>query len=101
MYSNETGNALASLVLASYSVSGSLRSDHCNVNVCRRNDAAEVDVEAMSEHEHIAFLKVGLDVLLVESSLLLIVDEDHDDVSLLCSLSSCEYLEALVNGLLP
>ena len=49
----------------------------------------------MSEHQHVALFQVRLDVLLVHISLLLIVDQDHDDVSHLSSLSGVVYLEAL------
>ena len=76
-------------------MSGSLGSDHGNVYICRRLDQTEVNVEAVSEHEHIAGLKVGLDVLLVHSGLLLIVDQDHDDVRHLSCLSSIVNSESL------
>ena len=82
-------------------MSGALRCDHCNVNVSRGNDAAEVNVEAVCEHEHIAGFEVRLDIFLVELSLLLIVDEDHDDVSLLCSFSGCVNLKSLSYSLVP
>ena len=82
-------------------MSGSLGRDHCNVNVRGRNDLTEVDAEAVSEHKHIASLKVGLDVLLVHSCLLLVVDKDHNDVSLLCSVGGCVNLKALLLGSCP
>ena len=49
----------------------------------------------MCEHQHIAGLEVGLDVLLVHCSLLLIVDQDHDDIRKLSSLSSIVNRQAL------
>ena len=78
-----------------------LRSDHDNVNVSRGNDLTEVDIEAVSKCECLASGEVRSDALLVEVSLSLIVDEDHDQVSSLCSLSSCEYFETSLFSLLP
>ena len=95
MNSNEAGNTLTNLIFASYCVTGSLGSNHCNVNVSRRNNLLEVNVEAVSEHKHIACFEVRLDVVLVESSLLLVVDKNHNDVSLFCSFGSCIYFKAL------
>ena len=71
-------------------MSRSLRSDHDNVYICRRNDLFEVDVEAVSECKCLACCQVVFDVFLVESCLLLIVYKDHDDV---CCLNSvcCEH----------
>ena len=62
---------------------------------------SEMNVETMSEHQHIALFQVGLDVVLVQISLLLIIDQDHDDVSTLCSFCSGEYFEPLCLSLCP
>ena len=61
-------------------MSRSLRSDHGNINVLRRYDTSEMNIEAMSKHQHVAFFQVRLDIFFVQSSLLLIIDQDHDDV---------------------
>ena len=82
-------------------MSGSLGSDHGNINVLGRYDTSEMNVETMSEHQHIALFQVGLDVVLVQISLLLIIDQDHDDVSTLCSFCSGEYFEPLCLSLCP
>ena len=74
----------------------SFRSDHDNVNVCRRNDLFEVDVEAVSECKCLACCKVCLDIVLVESCLLLIVYKDHDDVCCLYSVCCEHYCEAIL-----
>ena len=39
-----------------------------------------MDSEAVSKHEHIAFLEIRLYILLIHSGLLLVVDQDHDHV---------------------
>ena len=44
-------------------VPGALRSDHRDVHARRRHDRAEVDVEAVREHQHVAGFEVRLDVL--------------------------------------
>src|SRR5699024_7888214 len=63
--SYQTRCSFSCLILASYCVSRSLRSDDCNVYVCRRYNLSEVDVESVFKHQHIAFLKVRLDVVLI------------------------------------
>ena len=79
----------------------SLRSDHRNIYILRRNDAAEMNIEAVCEHQHIAFLKVRLNIILVKCCLLLIVDQNHDDICLLCSFCCCIYLKTLCLSLCP
>ena len=80
IHGDEIRHALALQVLAAHGVARALRRDHHDVDVCRRLDAAEVDVEAVREGEDHARAQVGLDVLLIHRSLLLVVDEDHDHV---------------------
>ena len=99
--SNQARSTLASLIFRTNGVTRCLRSDHGNINVSRRLDAAEVNVEAVSEHQHIARLEVRFDILLIHSSLLFIVDQDHDDVCLLCSFCGCKYFKALLFSLCP
>ena len=82
-------------------MSRSFRRDHGDVHICRRNDTAEVDIETMRKHQHIAFLKVRLDVVFVEVCLLLIVDQDHDDICFFSSLRSRKHLKTLFFCLLP
>ena len=55
----------------------------------------------MRKHQHIAFLQVRRDVLLVHSCLFLIIDQDHDDIRTLCCLRSRENLKSLLLCLLP
>ena len=99
--SDKARNALASLVLASYCMTRSLRSDHNDVYVLRRNDAAEVDIEAVSEHKCLALCEIRLDALFIKSSLLLIRDKYHNDVSSLSSFLCGHYLQTLLNSLIP
>ena len=74
-------------------MSGTLGSDHDNINVLGRNDAAEVNVEAVCKCQSLALCQVGSDLLLVNCSLLLIGDKDHDDVASLSSISNAHYLQ--------
>ena len=101
LYSDQARCALACNVLRTNSVARSLRSDHGDVDIFRRYDAAEMNVEAMREHQHITFFQVRLDIFAVQLRLLLIIDQDHDDISLLCSLCRCVYFEALLLCSLP
>ena len=93
--SNKTRYTLTSLILTSYCMTRSLRSDHSNINICRRNDLTKVNCKTVSEHKHIACLKVRSDILLVHSCLLLIVNKNHNNIGTLSSLCSCIYLKAL------
>ena len=61
----------------------------------------EMNVETMSKHQHVTFFKVWLDVIFVKFSLFLIIDQDHDDVSLFCCFCCCIYFKALLFGFLP
>ena len=99
--SHKTRNTLSCLILRTYRMTGSLGSYHCNVNILRRNDTSEMDIEAMSEHEHVSGLKVGLNILLIHISLFLIVYKDHDDISLPGRFSCRIYFKALLNCLVP
>ena len=80
---------------------GPLGGDHDDVDVLGGLDAAEVDVEAVGEGQGLALGQVGLDGLLVELGLLLIVDEDHDDVGVLGRVGGGHDGEALALGLGP
>ena len=93
--SNQARSSFASLILASYCVARCFRSDHSYIYVLRRYDLSEVDSETMSEHQHVALFQVWLDIFFVHCSLFLIVDQDHNDISLFCSLSSGIYFESL------
>ena len=101
LYGDQTGNTLTCLVLTPYSMSGTFGSDHGNINVLGRYDTSEMNIETMGEHQHIALFQVGLDVILVQISLLLIIDQDHDDVSTLCSFCSGKYFKSLCLSLCP
>ena len=80
-------------------VAGSLGGNHDHVAVRADGDAAVVDVEAVREGDGLARGEVRLDVLLVHLGLILVVDQDHDDVSPLGGLGVGDDLEALLLGL--
>ena len=82
-------------------MAGALGCYHRNVNVLGRLDAPEMDIEAVSEHEHVSGLKVRLDVFLVHVGLKLVIYQDHDDISLFGSLGSGIYFKSLLLGPLP
>ena len=99
--SYQTRNTLAGLILASYRMTRSFWSDHRNVYILRRHNTSIMDIESMSKHQHIAFLKIRLNIVFVKSSLLLIVDEDHNNICLFCCLCRCIYFKSLLLSLFP
>ena len=88
------GNAYSAKIIGTNGVTGALGRDHDNVYVLGGLDAAEVNVEAVCESKGLAFGKIGFDALLVELSLLFVVDEDHDEIRVLCSVSGGHNLES-------
>ena len=80
LHGNQAGYTLACQVLAAHGVAGALGGDHDDVHVLGGLDAAEVDVEAVGEGQSLAGSQVGLDALLVQGGLLLVVNQDHDDI---------------------
>ena len=60
-----------------------------------------MNIETMCKHQHVAFFKVRFNVFLVHICLQFIVDQDHDDICLLCSFCCCINLEALFFRSLP
>ena len=55
----------------------------------------------MCKSDSLALCEVGSDIVSEDVSLLLIGSEDHDDVSLLCSLCGGVYLEAKLLDMVP
>ena len=94
-------NACTFLINTANHVTRTLRSDHDDIDICRRLDIAEVDIEAMSESERIARVQVRSDALLVDLCLLLVGSEDHDKICFLCSISNGHDLEACFFSSLP
>ena len=77
---NKTRNSLSCYILGTNGMSRALRSDHNNVNSCRRDDLFEVDIKAVGKAESLSVCDVILNVVSVKSCLLFIVYEDHDDI---------------------
>ena len=79
----------------------SLRRNHGHIHILRRLNAAEMNIKSMGKHQHIACLQIRLNILLVHVGLQLVVDQDHDHVSPLGSLSRGVHLKTLGLGLSP
>ena len=62
-------------------MAGTFRGNHEYINVCRRNDLLEMDVEAMGKCQGIAGFQVRSNLVLVNIRLFFIRNQDHDDVS--------------------
>ena len=84
---HQTGNALAAHILGTNRMSRSFRCNHDDIDVGRRNDLLKVNIKAVSKAQCFALGKMILNVLLVESRLLLIVDKDHDNIGSLHGIS--------------
>ncbi len=81
-------------------VTRALGGDHEHVHIRRGDDLAEMDIEAVGEHEGLAALEVRLDVGLVDVGLQVILGQDLDDVRLGRDLPGVRDLEAIRPGLL-
>ena len=79
---HEAGNALALGELTAYEVTGALGSHHGHIDALRGGDLVEVNREAVSKEEHIAWLDTVLDLSGVDIAHDLVRDEDHDQISL-------------------
>ena len=77
---DQAGHAAAALIFGADGVAGALGRDHEDVDVGTRLDEAEMDVEAVGEGEGGALLHVRREVLIVDTCLIFVGREDHDDV---------------------
>ena len=93
-------HALALFVLAAHEVTGALGGDHDDVDVLGRHDLAEVDVEAVGEHEDLAVLELGGHVAAVETACTLVGHQHDDQVAALGGLGGAQHLEAGLLGAL-
>jgi hypothetical protein len=80
MDGDEAGDAAAFSEDLADTVAGSLGCGHADVDAGYGEDGFEVDVEAVSEEEHLARGEVGGDLFGVEPGGGLVGDEDHNDV---------------------
>ena len=66
-----------------------------------RNDLLKVDIEAVSEHEHVAVLQIWFDAFVIYISLFLVRCENHDNICSGCSFRSGSHLQACFFRRLP
>ena len=88
----------ALLVRPAHQVTGPLRRDHRDVHALGRRDRAEVDVEPVREHQHVAGLEVRPDVVGVRLGLRRVGQDHHDDVGLADGVGRVEHAQARVLG---
>ena len=72
MDSNQARNAAAALILAAHCVSGALGRDHDDVDIFRRFDQTEVNVEAVSECKCAARLHIAFQIVFPNRCLMLV-----------------------------
>ncbi len=90
---HQAGDAAAFLVLASDQVAGALGRNHADVNAGWRLDLAEVDREAMGEHQHVAGGDPVGDLGGPDLGLLLIRQQDHHQIAATGGFGDVEHLE--------
>ena len=94
----ERRHAAARLVHAAHEMARTLRRDHPDVDPLRRVDPAEVDVEAMGEHQELARPEVRRDLRVVNGLLGRVRHEDHDHVGRADGVGHVGHGEAGVGG---
>jgi hypothetical protein len=79
---HQARNAVPLHELAPNEVARALRRHHADVDLGARLDLAEVDREAVGEHEQVPRRDPVLDLALPDLGLLLVGQQHHDDVAL-------------------
>ena len=98
LHADQGRAALALGVQAADDVAGALGSDHDDVNVLRRGDGLEVDVEAVGKGQCLALGHVGGNLRVVDVGAQLVGNQHHDNVTGLGSLLDLHDLEVLMGG---
>ena len=94
MDGNQPGGSGARLVELTDAVSRRLRRDHDDVVAGGRDDAAEVDIQAVGEQQRSVRREVRLDLRLVDALLHVIGHEDCNDLGPLRRLADGPYSQA-------
>ena len=68
MNSDECGHTLAFFKLAADHEPGPFGGDHDDIDGCRRDNLAEMNIEPMREHEALVLLKMGENLVFEDSS---------------------------------
>ena len=80
MDGEHAGNPAAFREGAANQMAGTLGGHHEHIHVLRGFDLAEMDVEAVSEHQRLAGLQVRSDGFAVHAGLMLVGQQDHDHI---------------------
>ena len=92
MHGHQAGHPAALGELAADQVARALRRDHADVDAGRRLDLAEVDREAVGEHQQVAGGDPVPDLGLPDLGLLLVRQQDHHHVAAAGRLGHVEHL---------
>ena len=98
---DQTRHAAAFGEHAADEMARALGRNHRDVNKWRRIDLLEVDIEAVREHQHLAFGQVRLHALLVDSFLHMVRGKHHDDVRFFGRLLHVDNPQTLLFSELP
>ena len=96
-HGDQAGNAAAGDELAANQMARPLRRDQQRVDALGRLHVAEVDVESVRTHQHVAGLEVRLDFALEQVALQLVGDENVDHVGGLGGVGGAHRLEAVTD----
>ena len=83
MHGDQRGNAHAFGEQLAHAMAGGLGRDHRHIDVGRRIDLPEVNVEAVREHQRLAGGQMRRDVALIQVALHVIGNQHHHDVGCL------------------
>ena len=92
--SDQGGYADAFGIQFADAVAGRLGRDHGDIDIGGRSDGAEVDVEAVGEHERLAGGHVGSDLVVIEIGLYVIGHQDHHHVGRLSGIGGGKDFES-------
>ena len=84
MNGDKAGNSASFKVLAANGMTRTLGGDHHYVNIFGRDDLAEVDVETMCEHKHVAAFQMIPDFVCINVRGSFVGNEHHDQIAGFC-----------------
>ncbi|HET9387630.1 MAG TPA: hypothetical protein VFO67_21020 [Gemmatimonadales bacterium] len=101
VHGDEARHAAAGLIFTAHEVSWRLGRDHRDIDAWRRLDLAEMDVEAVREHQRLSSPERGGHRGLIDCALLGVGHEHHDHITRLGGVGDRPHLQAVVARALP
>ncbi len=82
-------------------MTGGFRCNHDNIHICRRYDTTKMNVETVSECQCLTSGQIRLDVGFIQSLLLFVGCQNHDNICCLSSFCGCHNGQTLLFSLCP